>query len=939
MPAFDLSQLLLLLPTRHAGRLIERALLHQHRQLLPPRTESPRSLVDLLLNLEPCLEPIQSRLLWQEVLNDGKLSDWKDLFPLQKTSDPAWSWEVAGQLSELCSQAGEARLSLAALENRYESLCNKKKLLCRNLHRRERLKENKPLQLPEGIKALVLAATPDPLPLLLPLLDQLSKEQPELPIHILLHTNPDEEELFSNWGRPLYEPWQNKDLSLPSFQENIHPTFNYKEAALAAELSKESNGANKEESASVVASLDQQLLPSLEAAIRPRKLRSADGSSLSQRGEYDFLQTLYRLSLNDRYNDFASLLRNPSFWNSFSPEPEKTEKVETSTFDSLPSELPLLLQLEGELRSAHLPRHYSHSKNLQPFTQGISEKIDRSKGSGIAQLFTDAIEHCQHLLDELKSEKLSSSIESLLPLPIDDQSDASSNKATSGEIFREKALHWAEIIDATPGKNLSRWQALLDCLSAEQLPPEAERPGELPACGWLELPWKLEPHLLLLPFQEGCIPAKIENGSFLNDTLREQLGLSHDKQRYARDAYLLRSVCSWRSNDQHRVDILTAKSNSSGDPLLPSRLLFSCSPQQEAELPARALKLFAELSEQQQKTPASSIGFQLTLPKAANIPQQISITAFADYLKCPFRFYLSRILHLCEIDPHKMELDALDFGNLLHYALEKLGDNEELRASDQPEKIAAFLQKTVEDRMSFFYGNDLSAPLLLQQSSAIHRLSDAAEYIAQWRSEGWEFAHSELLIHKEKACADWKFGESNASKGLALRGKIDWIEYHPEQKIYRVIDFKSSKAKAAHCDGYHWKQLKSNSPEQEEDLPDYYFFSAPNDKGEEKDYLWLNLQLPLYVTAIAKIKKVDITAIEAAHFYLPAEDSPNHYCPLRFNSEHISAALSCADTIASNIAQGEFWEPREKVSYESFPKLHLGQPAKTIASDFLSPSS
>ena len=58
--SLDLSHILVVLPTRNAGRLLRRALLDKHPQLLSPRIESPRSLLDLLLQTPQTAEPSKS---------------------------------------------------------------------------------------------------------------------------------------------------------------------------------------------------------------------------------------------------------------------------------------------------------------------------------------------------------------------------------------------------------------------------------------------------------------------------------------------------------------------------------------------------------------------------------------------------------------------------------------------------------------------------------------------------------------------------------------------------------------------------------------------------------------------------------------------------------------------------------------------------------------
>jgi ATP-dependent helicase/nuclease subunit B len=104
--------------------------------------------------------------------------------------------------------------------------------------------------------------------------------------------------------------------------------------------------------------------------------------------------------------------------------------------------------------------------------------------------------------------------------------------------------------------------------------------------GWLELPLDDAPALIVCGLNEGYVPSSVNADLFLPDALRSRLGLQDNLRRYARDAYALSVLTATRE----RLELIVARRNLDGDPLIPSRLLFASDLETIAE---RALRFFA----------------------------------------------------------------------------------------------------------------------------------------------------------------------------------------------------------------------------------------------------------------------------------------------------------------------------------------------------------
>ncbi len=140
-----------------------------------------------------------------------------------------------------------------------------------------------------------------------------------------------------------------------------------------------------------------------------------------------------------------------------------------------------------------------------------------------------------------------------------------------------EALHaWQDLLD-------SMWQRVGMGLAAQDWLPLLENqlrgcrlspkpfPKAVELVGWLEAPWDDAPAVIVTNVNEGLVPSSTGNDPFLPNRLRKVLELNDDQRRFARDAYgltlLMKSRTAWR--------LIAARQSVEGDPLLPSRLLFS----------------------------------------------------------------------------------------------------------------------------------------------------------------------------------------------------------------------------------------------------------------------------------------------------------------------------------------------------------------------------
>ncbi|MEO8270083.1 MAG: PD-(D/E)XK nuclease family protein, partial [Aureliella sp.] len=223
-----------------------------------------------------------------------------------------------------------------------------------------------------------------------------------------------------------------------------------------------------------------------------------------------------------------------------------------------------------------------------------------------------------------------------------------------------------------------------------RLVPEPNHSAAIEMLGWLELGLDDAPVLILTGIHDGVVPESANADAFLPNGLRRQLGMMDNARRYARDMYALQVMLRTREH----VRLIVGKSDANGDPLTPSRLLMACD---LAHLPDRVLHLVKEDAvdilpavEKRWKKRGGGSRLAIPRPQPGRLPRALTVTAFRDFLACPYRYYLAHVLKLREEHDSDAELDAPMFGNLLHDTLQLLGENSVANSQDASE-IEEFL--------------------------------------------------------------------------------------------------------------------------------------------------------------------------------------------------------------------------------------------------------
>lgn len=879
----DLSRLLVIVPTRQAGRRL-RAGLAEHgarrgQAVFPPRVGPPEALLGTGADAGTIATPLQSALAWTAVLRTLALEEFRAVFPVDPPARSfRWALQLAQEFRQLQSTLAEAALTmgdvaarapagfpererwrqLGALAERHAAV------LARHGWSEPQAARiaaaHRPAAL-EGVERVVLLGVPDPLPLALL---ALAAHAARTPVDVVVFAPESEAEYFDGWGRPVAAAWAHRAAPFADFAGQVHLLADA--TAQAEHLARLAARYPAPDGVLALGVADPEIAPLAENALERVGRAAFDpaGESRAQSGFYHLLAGLAALAREPSFAHVAALARQP--------------EILAWLRGELGADFSAARLLAGldELWAAHLPATLARAR----------VHADGALAAALAKL--DA------LRARLRAGDFASAVSDVLQ-----------------QLFSARRLDAAHPEDAHLAEAAEAWMEIVrDCRAAAPAFPELQRaewwevalaqfgrerreldkpPGALELQGWLELLWEDAPHLVVAGVNDGFVPDAVVGDVFLPESLRAHLGLKTNAARFARDAYLLHAIVAAR-REGGRVDVLVGKVSSAGDPLKPSRLLLQCA---DEELPARIERLFRPLAANA-ALPAWERAWQLR-PRRVAPSARMSVTAFRSYLECPFRFYLRHVLGMEAIDPEKTELDAFDFGTLCHAPLEKLKEAPWRDCADEALLRDMLLENFAAEAQAAF-GDELTVPLVAQLESARQRLRRAAAVQAGERAAGWVVQDVER-----------KF--TLALDGFTIAGKIDRLDRHESTGAWRIIDYKTSDAAKPPLEAH------LAAPRRGVTYPEWARVSL-----DGKERVWTDLQLPLYLLALPALGLATTARPACGYFNLPKAVGDTGLALWEgFTPELQEAALRCARGVLAAVRAEQFWPPNESIRAERDP--------------------
>lgn len=862
----DLRYCLILVPTRHAGRRLRAELAkiaaERGSAVLSGSIVTPEHLVPL--PPEAADDSLVLACLARRLLAEH--AALASLFPA-----PAAEWSfsfalgIAEQLQDVRRQLAEADKSPADLlplvpdaeKDRWTDIAKLEKSLFQDL---AKLSLKDPLQARREAARRPPAARPYSrvVALFIPDLSALAARTLETlsaSCEVDLHVCAPESEAarFDAWGRPLPERWENDPLPLDASQIHVFDQTPDETETLAALLIE----ADREKRALAICAPDPDNARALarRLQIEHHPLYLPNGIPLGATAPGRLLAAWLALRRQPTYAAAAAFLRHPD------AQDWLVLKLGLGDANTLLSEL-------DRCQAEHLPASFddllhfasqgSHTPVLARSLEEIKEHFDAPLPAFLADLYD-----CR------------------APAP----------SAPPDPLFADAAQSLSELIQTTDDSarrlklapNDAR-DLLLAALSREQVFPKPDPSAPRETLGWLEIQWDAAPALLLADMREGVVPETRVGDAFLPDSLRARAGLAGNREAFARDLFLARALLE--SRPASGVRFLYSRRAANQDPQLPSRILLACP---DAELPARVALLFDAPALRAPRPAAPDRPVLKISPPAcdpAQIPASLSVTDFAAYLACPFRFYLSRVLRMRAEDDSARELDPMGFGSLAHEALALLKKHPAL---DDPDALQGLLLAELDRLAKIQFGARPSLAILVQLDSLRQRLRAAAQVHAASVREGWRIVAAEEKFEAEL-------------DGMLLRARLDRVDRHIDDGRIRILDYKTTDSGKSPNETHYRSTLKK----------------------------WEDLQLPLYRHIYSQLHP-KTPSIAVGYFNLPKAATETRIVELDFTAKDGSdlypSAIETARAVIAAIRAGTFWPPADvRADQDDFAYLFAGDP-------------
>ncbi len=436
------------------------------------------------------------------------------------------------------------------------------------------------------------------------------------------------------------------------------------------------------------------------------------------------------------------------------------------------------------------------------------------------------------------------------------------------ELIREQA---GLAMDSSERVELSVAAAISLARAARVSLAEETASGPVEIVGWLELLLDESTDMWVVGANEGILPEPLSSAGGLTPPVRRALGLEEEETRLARDSALLAALVEGR-----RLRVFGARLNQDSEALAPSRLLV----QGTAEERARVLREFydptsdatAGVRSRSDRRP------ELGAPEVEDVPTSLAVTAFAAYLRCPYRFFLRHVAGASELRDRSPELSPREFGNLAHEAVRRASVQDAIHSTSQ-EELTALLLDELSSEAGVRLGDRPPITAKLQLGQLAKRLEAFA---------GWQARQNRLGWRVDQRFVERRMNEVLVVDGVdfGVRGRLDRVDVH-DRLGWRVLDYKTGERGLG---------------------PDRVHFT-----GGRPGSGWKDLQLPLYAWGARKIGLQG--DLQVGFVLLGRELSQSHLQLAEWDQATFDEGLEVARQVVRKIRQKVFWPPSEPPSY------------------------
>ena len=327
--------------------------------------------------------------------------------------------------------------------------------------------------------------------------------------------------------------------------------------------------------------------------------------------------------------------------------------------------------------------------------------------------------------------------------------------------------------DAGARFSLTEWRALLSMLLesavfSEPSPPADRRVVILPLNG---ARMRRFDGVVVVGCDDAQLPSAQPEWLFFSNDVRRELGLPDRAQRFAQQARDLAEVLL----NQPEVVLTWQRHGGRGEPHRLSGWLERL----QRRLAVSGVRIDTSVVLPSLQTTSQPAG--MPAPAApVLVPSTLSAAAYNSLRRCPYQFFVGRMLRLGELEEVSDELEKRDIGEILHAILHRFHRQLLEVPMHDPADRQALLQAITDEQFG---------PLLAEDGNALRFyrrwLGVMPSYLA-WQAareaDGWRFEAGEVDVDTSITLRD--------ERPLRLRGRIDRIDVHDEHGV-AVLDYKT----------------------------------------------------------------------------------------------------------------------------------------------------
>lgn len=609
-------------------------------------------------------------------------------------------------------------------------------------------------------------------------------------VDILIHAPEANESQFDELGCVIPSEWTNATIDIPDDAIEVAGSPSNQANRLLQGMASLNGTYTKDEI--TVAITDSESIPLIRRQLNGHGLttRYAGGTAINQSPELKLLNAVGQFIKNRSFDSYASLVRHPQLSNRIGASPSTLHALDRYQANHLPTNI-------GE--NWFIPR-------------GLSKYVDIQR---LVELHQQVFAFLESLLDK-KEHELTIACDLIRAWLLEMYGEEELNRGSKRLVALQgvfEALDSFVSLPQTTKKSIGNVTTsqvidlILESLENSSI-PEYPNSQAIEIVGWLEAMLEDSPCIFILGMDSTLVSASAVGHPSIPNQLRTELGLQTVEKKLARDAHAVTAL-QYSRMAEGQIRWIVARKSGDGDPLTANPLLMRCD--DDDQLAHRAVKLILDIGAESPQIPERLQSQETKESEVVNlIPEtsliqtepitRLSVTAFKDYIACPYRFWLRRVLGLgAEID-NRSELGYDLFGTLVHGVLQQFGEDEAIRDSTDASEIYSYLENAVDEQVVALFGKYPKSTVKVQSTMAKYRMRIFAEIQAQHALQGWRIVKTEHKI-------EWVVGTQE--NPFTIVGKIDRVDEHPDGRVL-VLDYKtgSKSATEAHGTKDEWRDLQ-----------------------------------------------------------------------------------------------------------------------------------